>query len=262
MYNKTMKNKIIIICLLLFSGLGVSAGLAVRNDILICNPYTMENDFAVSIEHEGYEGGIKFLNACIAKYPNSPQFYNNRGNIYKIMHQYNDALNDYNKAISLDDTYMLPKLGKITLAIIQGKYNGQLENINELIKQNPESYLLYNARAVIKFHDNDYQGTVDDLTKCINLNKEYKEGYKTRGYAYSGLKKYKNCVKDLSTYLQYKASDADAYYYRALCYSQIPDKSHQMLNDLVVAAELYKVYGNNYQYQKIRKMLNTINIEN
>ncbi len=259
---KAMKAKIICICLFLLSGLGVYAGLAVRNDVLICNPYTMENDFADSIEHEGYEGGIKFLNACISKYPDSPQFYNNRGNIYKIMHRYEDALDDYNKAISLDDSYMSPRHGKITLAIVQGNYDGQLENINNLIKEYPDSYLLYNTRAVIKLHGNDYKGTIADLTKCISLNKNYKEGYKIRGYAYSGVKEYKNCVKDLSTYLQYKANDADVYYQRALCYSQLPGKSYQMLNDLVLAAELYKLYGNNYQYYKIKDMLNSIGINN
>lgn len=256
-----MKKGIICICLLLLSALSVYAGIAVRNDVLICNPYTMENDFAGSVNEEGLEGGLKFLNACIAKYPDSPQFYNNRGNIYKIMKNYNAALDDYNKAISLDENYMSPQHGKITLAIVQGKYDGQLEKINNLITQYPESYLLYNTRAVIKFHGNDYQGTIDDLTKCMHLNSNYKEGYKTRGFAYSGLKKYKNCVKDLSTYLSYKANDADVYYQRALCYSQLPGKSYQMLNDLVIAAELYKLYGDSYQHNRIKEMINSIGIQ-
>ncbi len=256
-----MNKLIITIYLLIVTGLGVYAGLSVRNDILTCNPFTIENDFSEIIKHEGYEGGIKFLNACIAKYPDSPQFYNNRGNMYKLLRKYDDALKDYNKAISMDETYISPQHGKITLAIIQGNFDGQLENINNLINQNPDNYLLYNTRAVIRFHSNDYQGTIDDLTKCMELNKNYKEGFKTRGFAYSGLKKYKNCVKDLSSYIQYKSNDADAYYHRALCYSKLPDKSYQMLNDLVIAAELYKYYGNNYQYLKIKDMLNSTGLD-
>lgn len=255
-----MKKKIVCLCLFFLIGLGVYARLAIRSDILICNPYTMENDFANSVNHEGVEGGLDFLNACIAKYPDIPQFYNNRGNLYKALKKYDDAIKDYDTAISLDENYIWPQHGKITLALIQGKYDGQLEKINALIEQSPDSYILYNTRAVIKFHNNDYRGTVDDLTKCMTLNKNYKEGYKTRGFAYAGLKEYNNCVKDLTSYISYQANDADVWYHRALCYSQLPNKSYQMLNDLVIAAKLYQFYGDTYQYEKIKELLNSAGI--
>ncbi len=249
--------KFILVCIFLLSGLGVYAGFIVRNDILTCNPYTMENDFAHSVGEEGLNGGLEFLNSCINKYPDVPQFYNNRANIYKVLKNYDAAIADYNKAIELDENYISPKHGKITLALVQGNYNGQLEKINDLITQNPNSYILYNTRAVIKFHNNDFQGAVDDLTKCLSLNTDYKEGYKTRGYAYAGLKDYNNCVKDLTTYITYQANDADVWYHRALCYSQLPDKSFQMLSDLVIAAKLYHFYGDQYQYEKIKELLNS-----
>ncbi len=255
-----MFKKFLFVFLLLFSIQVVQAGISVRTDVMLCNPYTMERDFASELEHYGYEGGLEFLNICLKKYPDSPQLYNKRGNIYKNLGLYKDAISDYDKAISIDDSYLPPYHGKITVAMLQGDFRTQLDEINKLILKEPNNFVLIYTRAVIYMKNNNYQEALSDLNKVISINKSYKEAFKLRGLANSALKKYKNCTSDLDVYIKYKANDADSYFHRAYCSSHIQGKSHQMLHDLILAGELYKMYGDEDKYLQIKQMLDSARV--
>ena len=51
---------------------------------------------------EKYQEAIENFNKAIELDPNSVSFYFARGDVYEILRKYEEAINDYNKAIELD----------------------------------------------------------------------------------------------------------------------------------------------------------------
>ena len=105
---------------------------------------------------------INYLGRSIQMDPNLADAYNNRGNAYRELKQYPNALQDYNKAIQL----------------------------------NPNFAKAYNNRGNIYFDQKNYQQAITNYNKSIALNPNYSIGYLNRGLAYHHQKKTAQACQD------------------------------------------------------------------
>jgi len=87
--------------------------------------------------------------------PRMAEAYNNRGNAYREMKKYREALQDYNQAISID----------------------------------PRFVVAYNNRGNVYFDQQNYQMAIRDYNKAISLDSSYQRAYLNRGLAYQRLKR-------------------------------------------------------------------------
>jgi hypothetical protein len=94
-----------------------------------------------------------FLDKEIARNP-SAEVYNNRGNAFRELQQYNLALQDYNTALN----------------------------------QKPDFYKAYNNRGNVYFDQKNYQQAINDYNKAISLNPRYAYAWLNRGLAYYEMK--------------------------------------------------------------------------
>ena len=105
---------------------------------------------------------LKLLNKAVAKDPKFANVYSNRGNAYRDLKQYPNAINDYTKAISLD----------------------------------PSHLKAYNNRGNIYYEQKKYQQALKDYNQCLRLNRNYKFAYVNRGLVFYQLKNKSRACQD------------------------------------------------------------------
>ena len=103
-----------------------------------------------------------YLDKEIAKNPTA-EVYNNRGNAHRNLQQYPQAMQDYNKAISIK----------------------------------PNFYKAYNNRGNVYFDQKNFQMAIKDYNKAISINRSYRYAYLNRGLAYYEMKKKNLACNDL-----------------------------------------------------------------
>ncbi len=64
-----------------------------------------------------YEEAVKYFSAYIEKFGNKKQAYNNRGLALQKACKFDDAINDYKKAIEIDPEYILARINLVSLLI-------------------------------------------------------------------------------------------------------------------------------------------------
>ena len=105
---------------------------------------------------------LTLLNKAVAKDPKFANVYSNRGNAYRDLKQYPNAIKDYTMAIGLD----------------------------------PSHVKAYNNRGNIYFEQKKYQQALKDYNQCLRLNPNYRFAYVNRGLVFYQLKNKSRACKD------------------------------------------------------------------
>ncbi|MBX9889546.1 MAG: tetratricopeptide repeat protein [Flavobacteriaceae bacterium] len=118
------------------------------------------------------EKAFNLFESAIKIYPNFPDAYSNRANVYRIQKKYNLAINDYSKSIEL----------KPNLDVIYSRAN--------------------------TFKDNDdFRNAIKDYTTIADNNPSFSSIFFDRAYAYIMLENYIEAKKDLESQLQVDPTD-------------------------------------------------------
>lgn len=107
--------------------------------------------------------------------------YFNRGNLEKLLKNYESAILNFNKAVTLNPKFAeaFYKRGNVKFSVKD--YKGALEDYNEAIKLNPKFAEAYHNRGLIKYNRGDLKSGQIDFTIAARLGcfKAYdvKKGY-------------------------------------------------------------------------------------
>lgn len=209
---------------------------------------------------------VVLYDKCIETYPNNPNLYNNRANIYKMLNKYDLALIDYEKAISLDKNYKSPYLGKASLLVITSKEDEALEILNGIIKKHRNEASAYYYKGLALLFKNDKEQALKNFNLAIkyakntivpayyyrgNLYAFYKEDYKKALLDYT---KCINIVKNNPVNHFHLSSLAEVFHNRAIVYYKLGNHSC-MINDLFKAIVIYEKEGDFSKAQELKKLL-------
>lgn len=112
---------------------------------------------------------ITLFTDVIAKYPNVPVAYSNRGYAHALLGNHQNAWVDYNTAIALDSGSAQVFLNRALTETVLGKYDEALDDFNKVIELNPNYGAAYFDRALIKRDMNDLKAAFDDFKKAESL---------------------------------------------------------------------------------------------
>eukprot|EP01027_Heterolobosea_sp_BB2_P027427 GEZU01042820.1.p1 GENE.GEZU01042820.1~~GEZU01042820.1.p1 ORF type:complete len:213 (-),score=46.44 GEZU01042820.1:130-768(-) len=93
---------------------------------------------------------LENYNALIAKDPNNPKLYHERGNIHFDEKNYEEALADYNKAIELDGNYFMYYFDRGDLYIVRDDFKQAMKDATKCIELNPRFPVVYISRAMVR----------------------------------------------------------------------------------------------------------------
>ncbi len=137
---------------------------------------------------------LQNINKAITINPNYAQAYNNRGNTYSKLGNYTQAILDLNKAIA-----------------IKPDYTQAYTNLSEV----------YDKRATVSAQQGNFTQAMPDFNKAIEINPGHAEFYVNRGTCYAQQGDLAQALSDYGKVIAINPDYAEVYYNRAVTYYQL-----------------------------------------
>ena len=171
---------------------------------------------------------LKRFDKLIEKSDDDFELYKERGDLRAELGLYNEAIDDYKKAIELNPNYEEAK--KCSERILEfdnnnpesyfvqgfvkqnlGQYEEAIKNYNKAIKLTPNDSHIYNVRGLAKGNLAQHEEAIKDFDKAIELNPNYIYAYYNRGNAKYGLGQYYEAIKDYDKVIELAPNYSLAY---------------------------------------------------
>ncbi|KAB8152349.1 tetratricopeptide repeat protein [Kordia sp. TARA_039_SRF] len=199
--------------------------------------------------------------------------YFQRGNVFYAIKQYNLALKDFDKVISLDKNNLWAYNNRALAYLFLGEFDLSLRDFNHIIALNKKSKGFYANRALLynymeqsklcildynkaeslgyknidmyynrglSYHNLKlYKSALKEYNQCLNINRNYFNAYLERGKTYIRMGSYRLALKDIDYFIENQPNNSDAYNTRGLTYYYLK-KYEIALIDLDKAIKLNK----------------------
>ena len=148
-------------------------------------------------------------------------YYYNRGNAYFSLGKFENAIQDYNKAIDLNPNDDLSYNNRGNAYFSLGKFEDAIQDYNKAIDLNPNDDLSYNNRGNAYFSLGKFEDAIQDYNKAIDLNPNDASYYNNRGTTFANLEKYEDAIQDYNKTIDLNPNDNSAYFNRGTAFSYL-----------------------------------------
>ncbi len=149
--------------------------------------------------------------------PTSATPYSERAKIYDRMKNYDDAITDYNKAISIKPTAAL--YAKRGLCWDNKEdYTKAAADYSKAIELDDSVGVYFRDRAYCHYQLKDYNSAVADLNKAIELDPKDSPAYLYRGYVYLAYDNHSSAIEWFTRAIELNPQSKNAYKNRAASY--------------------------------------------
>jgi hypothetical protein len=144
-----------------------------------------------------WENSFVFWNHVITKEPEKvPMAYYGLGTSFQQARLYDRAIENYDKAITLDASLYQVYNNKGVIYGILGQYDKAIECFHNAIALHPNSSA-YNNRGLTLYYVGQYTRALEDYNKAIELDQRFADAYFNRGNIYLKTGKAKAALSDL-----------------------------------------------------------------
>lgn len=174
-------------------------------------------------------------------FPKGEGAYYQKGNIYRVKGELKNALNSYNQAISLDDSFILPYYYRVFIKI-KLKYSDDevLQDYNKILKMKgfedfseKAKALIYNNKSYILVKKGLLNEALQLVNKSLTLDNSESFIWDTRGEIYYKQNKFDECIIDMNKAIELdpgSGNSGNSYLYRGLAKIKIKQQGCQDLN--------------------------------
>ena len=141
-----------------------------------------------------------------------------RGQAYSALHQYNQAIQDYDQAIALAPNDALGYSSRGLAYRLQRDYQRAIQDFDQAITLDVKNAWTFAQRALAYRHLNKYGQAIVDFNHTIVLNPNFAWAYGQRGKTYQLLKNYPQAIQDCDQAIKLNARNAWAFAQRGLTY--------------------------------------------
>ncbi|MEC9309131.1 MAG: tetratricopeptide repeat protein, partial [Chloroflexota bacterium] len=125
-----------------------------------------------------------------------PMTYFNRGNAFYDLREYQQAIDNYNQAITLDPDYSdAYKNRGATYSVLQ-EYGQAIDNYNHAISFDSSDPMTYFNRGNAFYDLREYQQAIDNYNQVISIDPTNMDAYYSRGRAYDELGEHETAIAD------------------------------------------------------------------
>lgn len=123
---------------------------------------------------------LSILTAVIENDRNNADAYFYRGEIFRSMENYQDALGEYDKTIKLNNKFSKAYIKRgITRGLLKDSH-GAIDDFNNALKLEPDNAAALTGRGSARYMIREYENALADFNKAIELDKNYKTAYLCR----------------------------------------------------------------------------------
>jgi len=204
-----------------------------------------------------YKERVEDCTEKIKENPRSPWNYYDRGRVYLELGQYDNAINDFNRSITIKNNISIVYHALSRAYIGRGRYSDALQAIENAIRIRP-SITDYYQRAICYDNLKMIPQAIEDYTRFINskpvlkskddrldLPKEYFNSHKRRALLYFQIQKFEKTVEDVTEALNIYDKDPMLYSMRGHSYYNL-GKLDESLNDLEQSIKVDSSYSFSY----------------
>ena len=166
-----------------------------------------------------YDAAIKDYDQSIALKPRYANVYDNRGKAYRALGRYDEAIRDYDKAIrlkpDLEDAYE----GRSEAYLGKGQHAVVITDLEKAIELNPNDAKAYNNRGKVRSREGNYDEAIKDYEQAIKLNPDLADAYNNRGSVYGNMGQVDAAIREFDRAIALDPSFDEAYYNRGCAFS-------------------------------------------
>jgi protein O-mannosyl-transferase len=174
---------------------------------------------------------------CLKKSPDKARVNTERGIACMETDRYQQAIDDFNKAIRLNPNYAKSYYNRGLTYAKLGQYQQTIDDCSEAIRLKPDYTDAYNNRGNAYAMLGQYQLAIESYSKAIHLIPDYYQVYINRGNVYAAINKYQRALDDYNRAVKLRPDYIRAYDNRAIFYF---NQSNEKLGcfDATLACEL------------------------
>ena len=136
---------------------------------------------------KSYYSQLSQLNRCIRTYPKYYEAYIYRGKLYLKLKQYRNAVQDFDKAITLDGNKQIGYVGKGDCLRLMEKYDEAKHYYSIAFNNKKNNVSLLLRRAICNMEIRRYEAALEDINKLLETDSENSEAYYFKGLIFSKL---------------------------------------------------------------------------
>ena len=183
------------------------------------NPLLYNQRAKVYLLDRQFDKALKDINKAVSLAPKNPLFYITLSDVYLLMGQSKNSEESLTKALSLDPSsnQAIIKLAKLHLIIKE--YPATFEDVKKALSIdaiNPQAYFI---RGIAFLEKGDTFRAVDDFKKAVDQDQQYYEAYVELGELYSK-KRDKIAIDYLKNALNIKPKSKEALYLLGMFYQE------------------------------------------
>ncbi len=172
---------------------------------------------------EKYEDAIDAYTKAIELNPEYSNAYNNRGLAHKKRGKFTEAITDYSKAILIDPKYATAYNNRGVAYRILKKYAEAIADYEKAIELNPKYDIAYSNLGVAYNDLEEYDTAIAYCNKSLELNPASAAAYSNRGYAYNGIKEYGKAIVDYTKSIELNSENAVTHINRGYVYIKLAE---------------------------------------
>lgn len=165
-----------------------------------------------------YNEALRDFNRAISINPQNARAYTNRGVVFMYLKDYTSAIADFSKTISLGFHFPVTYLNRGRAYYESGNYTEALNDYEEAIKNEPEFADPYINKGIVYDDIGDFPSAIESYSEAIKLAPERGKIYHHRAISYGKVGKYEAAIKDFNALIGMMPEYAEAYLNRAVTY--------------------------------------------
>ena len=154
--------------------------------------------------------------------------YRVRGNLHYGNAQYNNAINDFGKAIELNPEDEVALNNRGSTWFVLGNFDKAVSDYSKSLKINPNKAQTFHNRSLIYFELQEYKLSIEDSNKSLELREANVDAYINRGSSWFALGNLDNAIRDYSSALNVDPTNANAYYNRSVVFTELNQLDNAM----------------------------------
>ena len=202
-----------------------------------------EGEYKKSIHREKevtrcYREAIRFYKKAIDLKKDSNTAYNDMGNVYYSLEEYDEAMECYDKSIELKSDYYGAHNNKGLAYDGLGQHEKAIKCYKKAIELNPKDYIAYNNKGFAYYELKEYDESMKWYKKAIEIKSDYYNAHYNMSRVYDKFKKYEKVIECYEKMLEINPNDNRTRFSIGLIYNKL--EKYEKSIELDKKAELKK----------------------
>jgi tetratricopeptide (TPR) repeat protein len=153
-----------------------------------------------------------------------------RGNAYSQKEDYDQAIQDYDRAIRLNPGQAIAFSNRGVAYARKGNYDWAIQDYDQAIRLNPKHADAFSNRGAAYAHKGDYDRAIENYDQAIRLNPNHTHAFYNRGNAYRRKGNYDRAIQNYDQAIRLNPKHAGAFSNRGVAYGRKADYDRAIQN--------------------------------